>query len=337
MLSCLGLAMASCGGSRPPVHEGEYAKVSGLIACAGSADAADALYSDEVAAVFKIKSKEAATSDAFRRLRESKGFFLQEKWIVQFGDATPIDGHDYLAVKVAETPDYQRSYIGSSCWLASSNIDSFKSDGSMSFPVDAPKSKVSVVASHAIESQSKTLDQTTLLPGLGMSRAAVERRLSSLQVFVGGGVERPHIYTAYDASGNGAQIDLGYAVDHKGVTVLNWVKLSTGRSGNPLSGEWRTAFAKAYPYDPTPIPHYLLTEQEVTDTTPEVGETISIHRMRALAESIDATWHSGDSGWTHSSCPQARPTDVEVYSSNPKTDIEIYSEFLVHCIAASLD
>ncbi|HUZ48608.1 MAG TPA: hypothetical protein VMW12_02570, partial [Candidatus Dormibacteraeota bacterium] len=132
-LPCL-MIFAGCVVSRPEII-GHTAKITGLIPCAGSAEAADAMDSNSFAGAVGAEGQGAAASANFRQLNASGGIWLQNGWTVRFTGSQDIGYLDYTSIYVEAVPKDQQQYRGDMCWLKTDDIQTWVDQGDLKYPI----------------------------------------------------------------------------------------------------------------------------------------------------------------------------------------------------------
>jgi hypothetical protein len=176
-------------------------------------------------------------------------------------------------------------------------------------------------------------NDTTLLPLLGMQRDAVHARLAAIKRLNNGNTPAYEIYLMHDKDGTPAYVHVGYYRDHNGRERVAEVKLDGGPTASPLSAAWKSAFNRRFNYDSAEVPTSALPESVRKDAAISGTETVSFHRYHALAQ-LENSWHNDGGTWKRGACPDISPTLVMIYSDDPRSNIEIYSEFMETCYQA---
>ncbi len=123
-LATVGIALCVlCGcANEDPGLLGHTAKVTGLVACAGTTEAANRMESNGMSSALGFSSAGDTVRRNSHEFRASRGIFLQSGWRVRFVDHEDYAGNDFTKVHVESVPKHQERYRGSSCWLSTPGV-----------------------------------------------------------------------------------------------------------------------------------------------------------------------------------------------------------------------
>lgn len=113
--------MCGCANEDPGLL-GHTAKVTGLVACAGTTEAANRMESNGMSSALGFSSAGDTVRRNSREFRASRGIFLQSGWKVRFVDHEDYAGNDFTKVHVDSVPKYQEQYRGATCWLSTPSV-----------------------------------------------------------------------------------------------------------------------------------------------------------------------------------------------------------------------
>ena len=123
-------AMCGCSNEDPSLL-GRTAKVTGLVACAGTTEAANTMERNGMSTALGSSSAGETLRRNSHEFRASHGIFLQSGWKIKFVDHEDYGGNDFTKVHVESVPEYQERYRGSSCWLSTPGVRTLADAGDL--------------------------------------------------------------------------------------------------------------------------------------------------------------------------------------------------------------
>jgi len=123
-------AMCGCANEDPDLL-GHTAKVTGLVACAGTTEAANTMERNGMSTALGFSSAGETLRRNSHEFRASRGVFLQSGWRIRFVGHEDYGGNDFTKVHVESVPKYQERYRGSSCWLATPGVRTLADAGDL--------------------------------------------------------------------------------------------------------------------------------------------------------------------------------------------------------------